>query len=109
MLTVGPAGPLKVAGPLGICPPCPSPLGGPSHVTFYQHDMTQESTCIHQIHISHGHVMFHQHDMTQHASTKSNSFLSILVQYTYPGACVYAHSYIELYLLIKTNKTLKFI
>ena len=23
MLTVGPAGPLKVAGPLGICPPCP--------------------------------------------------------------------------------------
>ena len=29
MLTVGPAGPLKVAGPLGICPPCPPPLGGP--------------------------------------------------------------------------------
>ena len=25
MLTVGPAGPLKVAGPLGICPPPPLP------------------------------------------------------------------------------------
>ena len=24
MLTVGPTGPLKVAGPLGICPPAPS-------------------------------------------------------------------------------------
>ena len=30
MLTVGPAGPLKVAGPLGICPLCPPPLGGPA-------------------------------------------------------------------------------
>ena len=29
MLTVGPAGPLKVAGPLGICPPpCPSLSAG---------------------------------------------------------------------------------
>ena len=35
MLTValpGPTGPLKVAGPLGICPPCPPPLGGPGGV-----------------------------------------------------------------------------
>ena len=28
MLTVGPARPIKVAGPLGICPPA-TPLGGP--------------------------------------------------------------------------------
>ena len=27
MLTVGPAGPLKVAGPLGICPPAPLSAG----------------------------------------------------------------------------------
>ena len=33
MLTVGPAGPLKVAGPLGICPPAP-PLSAGLYISL---------------------------------------------------------------------------